>query len=131
MPGKRSWVDKGHMGSRLGRPGQDDSECVRVKGGEGIGALQGIESGRQWRVMEAVGSEQGGSLLPPAEFLTPASTTAAAALPHSLKEPRRESTWQARSQDFQHCCQVHGENLGSGAGYTDTSQLGELHFISY
>lgn len=81
-------------------------------------------------MMEAVGSEQGGSPPPPAEFQTPASTTAAAALPRSLKEPRRESTWQARSQDFQHCCQAHGKNLGSGAGYIDTSLLGELHLMS-
>lgn len=101
------------------------------QGGEGIAVLRGTESGRQWRVMEAVGSEQGGSPPAPAESLTPASTTAAAAFPRSLKEPGRQSTWQARSQNFQHCCQAHGENLGSSAGYADTSLLGELHLMSY
>lgn len=28
---KRLWVDKGRMGSRLGYPGREDSECVRIK----------------------------------------------------------------------------------------------------
>ena len=83
------------MGSRLGCSEQEDSERVHAgQGGGGIGVLQGIESGRQWRVTEAGVSEQGGSPPPPAGFLTPGSTTAAAAFSRSLKEPRRESTFR-------------------------------------
>ena len=82
-------------------------------------------------MVEAVGSEQGGSPPPPAEFLTLASTTAAAALSRSLKEPRRESICRHTARISSTAARLMGGNLGSDAGYRDTSLLGELHLMAY
>lgn len=71
-------------------------------------------------MVEAGVSEQGGSPPPSAEFLTPAGTTAAAVLPGSLEEPRRESTFghtarissiaaRLMGKIYRHWRRVHGD----------------------
>ena len=71
--------------------------------GQGCGGIWGFAGDSEWAsvaVTEAEVSEQGRSLPPPAEFLNPGSTTAAAAAAvaaafhHSLREPKRESTFR-------------------------------------
>ena len=67
--------------------------------GQGCGGIWGFAGDSEWAsvaVTEAEVSEQGRSLPPPAEFLNPGSTTAAAAAAfhRSLREPRRKSTFR-------------------------------------
>lgn len=69
--------------------------------GQGCGGIWGFAGDSEWvsvAVTEAEVSEQGRRLPPPAEFLNLGSTTAAAAVAaafhHSLREPRRKSTFR-------------------------------------
>lgn len=67
--------------------------------GSGLWRDRGFAGDSEWApvaVTEAEVSERGRSLPPPAEFLTPGSTTAAAAAAfhRSLRVPRRESAFR-------------------------------------
>lgn len=84
-------------------------------------------------------SKQGLSLHPLAEFLTSGSTTAAvaavaaaaAAFHHSLREPRRESTFRHIDRISSITAMLMGKFKALGAGHMETSLSAELHLMAY